>query len=134
MSQETVVTHLIGGGTSGTFRVGLATAQANGTIIDVLGSVDIVGPGADQEVALATPITLMPGTMYALGSGGDGVGSFYVMQSIDVTALEAHPRIQSGTWMPDDGSAYEWGSGLTGFSGGASPTTTLPRIGFRYQQ
>lgn len=135
MSEETIVTRMIGGVTGGTFQVALATADADGEIISVLGSVDVVGDGAEQEVALATSITLMPGTRYALGSGRvGGSGSFYEMANIDRTAIEAHPRIESGTWMPVASNAYEWGGGAGGFGGTAWTTSTMPRIGFRYQE
>ena len=137
VSQETVVTHLIGSATSGTFQIALATAQADGTIIEVLGSVDVIGDDSDQVLALATPITLVPGTIYALGSGRVvGSGSFYNMAgSINVTAIEAHPRIQIGTWMPDTGDCYYWGDGPGGFSGAPFGTNAdNPRLGFFYQE
>ena len=137
MAQEITITGFVGGGTGGTFQVALATAGTGGTVIEVLGSVDVVGAGADQEVMLDTPITLVTGTIYALASGRtDGSGSFFMMNNIDMSAIEAHPIIETGTWRPVQTSgvdAYIWGSGIGGFTGTPGTTNVIPRIGFIYQ-
>ena len=88
--------------------------------------------GDNQEATQPiTPVTLEPGQRYILAQGsGTSASKHYVMDSIDVSALEGHPRILAGSWLPANGRAYVWGSSL---SGSGSDTPHFPRLGFLYQ-
>ena len=137
VSESTVVTHLIGGGTSGTFQVSLAEVDSNdGEVVEILGAANIGGDNSELAVELSTPVTLTTGVTYALVQGRVmGAGSHYRVENVDVDALEAHPRILAGSWMPDTGDhAYRWWGGYgVGLAPEATLNANMPRIGFRYQ-
>ncbi len=93
----------------------------------MVAEVKIVGDLQEEIVELAEPVTLQPG-LYILAQGKEsGSGHHYIMSSIDVAALETHPRILAGSWRPSNGRAYSWGSNL---SGTGFETDEFPRIGF----
>jgi uncharacterized repeat protein (TIGR02543 family) len=139
VSQETVVTHLIGGGTGATFNVGLYTMTFNGSKYvptQLLGTVAATGSTPEQVIQLADPVTLVPNTDYILAQGGASAsGSHFYVSTLNVQdLLDGSPRINF--WEPTVNSSIRWNGG-----GAASSIVgvnhedfngAMPLLGFQY--
>lgn len=114
VSQLTVVTHLVGGGSSGDFEIGIYNMVMNGDRVrpaSVVASVTASDSTAEQEIELDSPVILYPNTDYVLAQGrSSGAGQHYVISSLNVQEMiAASPRISF--WQPDSDNAFRWDDG-----------------------
>lgn len=140
VSQAVIVTHLIGGGSSGGFAVGLYRADGNRPA-ELLGAVQFTSGGRQQMVALdpplATPVVLAPGQDYIIAQGRvTGSGRHYRVNSINVTSLLNSEEYLTA-WFPN-GNAIAWNvtggpEVLENRSPSGTNNTTRPDIGFGYR-
>ena len=140
LTQDTNVTHLIGGGTAGNFDVAIYSVDtSNNDIVptSILGSVTFTSGGEDQLAQLASVIELERGVDYILAQGrASGSGFHYYVNNLAVQdLLDGSARIDF--WEPQDDTSIRWGSGgsadaivgqsYNDFNG------AMPKIGFLYE-
>jgi len=139
VSQETVVTHLIGGGNAGNFIIGLYESTMNGAKVrptNLLGFVTATGSTAEQVIQLASSVTLVPGQDYVLAQGrSSGSGSHYYVNNLNVQdLLDGSPRINF--WEPTTNTSIRWnGGGDQNFIVNQDHLDfdgAMPRVGFLY--
>ena len=146
VTEETVVTHLVGGGTNGgDFAIAIFGVTVPGDsdpdyayqLDSIIASVVPPGGDPDQSVALAESVTLLPGVDYMLAQGRvEGSSSHHRVDFIDVdNLLLGSPRIS--LWLPSSGQSINYG--ITGSVESMLGRTasnfndTRPRIGFLFE-
>ena len=151
VSQEVVIDHLIGGGGSSPYGVGIYSVTVNSggssvTANALLGKAVTSASGANQILTVTSgnsgggsTITLEPGTNYLLasGRGASGSGNHWVVTSLNVANIVATPLIDS--WGPTSGGyTYRWNNvtgdptAIVGQTSTDIQGTTLPMLGFSY--
>lgn len=154
VSETTKVTHLIGGGTDGTFTVVLYEAEKLDTTdsagnrhikaTQLLGHVDIIGDAAEKQQTIivangGSTVTLEAGQLYILAQGrNSGSGNHYYVTDMDIDDLETHPRIKANTWEPKTNNSIRWSDSgdqhtLGNMDHHTDYTGVMPRIGFLFE-
>ena len=133
------VTHLIGGGNRSGFAGAIYRADpaSPNRPVALLGSVDFTGDTRQQEVPLARPVLLLPGTDYILAQGrASGRGAHHRVSRINVGLINSDTPLSG--WFPADGNALHWdrtGAPTAILNRDPAPISDShrPDLGFRYQ-
>jgi len=139
VSTEITVTALIGGGTEGTFTVGLYEAVSGGSMpTSLLASFAFTNNEREQVGNLSSNVTLSPGNTYVLAQGAAEDltnNKHYLVSSLNASDLvNESPIINS--WRPDDNMSLYWpeyGSANTIVNMAPEDFSSYkPAIGFQY--
>lgn len=146
VTEETVVTGLVGGGTGGgdftvaIFEVDVPSGSDPAhayTIDSIVASVIPPGVEPDQEVILPVPVTLLPGVDYMLAQGRIDTGSsHHRVDYVNVDNL-LHGSFRIDLWLPESGQSINFGitnpvEDMVGRTA-INFNDTRPRIGFLFQ-